>query len=65
MNDKDLPLQVNDVVVVERPVRVENECLNLSCIFIVPELALVNGPPTVEEDKAAHMSVRLELPQLL
>lgn len=61
MHDEDLPLQVNYVVVVERSVCVKDECLHLSRVVVIPELALVNGASTIEEDEAAHVGVRLEL----
>jgi len=61
VHDEDLPLQVNDVVVVERSVCVKDECLDLSRVVVIPELALVDGTSTIEEDEAAHVGVRLEL----
>ena len=59
MHYEDLPLEVDDVVVVEGPVRIEYEGLYLSSALIVPQLALVDGPSTVEEHEAAHVRVGL------
>ena len=59
MHYEDLSLQVDDVVVVEGPVRIEDEGLHLSRALVVPQLTLVDGPATVEEHEAAHVRVGL------
>jgi hypothetical protein len=66
MHNKDLPLQVYDVVVMKRSVRVKDkgEDLGLSLI-VIPHLSLVYQPPTVDEDKTSHVRVSLELTELL
>ena len=66
MHNKDLPLQVYDVVVMKRSVRVKDkgEDLGLSLI-VIPHLSLVNQPPAVDEDETSHVRVSLELTELL
>ena len=52
----DLPILVNDVLMIERSMRVEYERLNFELWLIEPELSLIYKAPTVYEDQTAHLN---------
>lgn len=65
MDDAQLALFIDDVVVVERSVRIEDEGLHPAFGAVVPHLRLVYESAAVDEDQAARVLIAGQLLQLL